>query len=100
MRAELYARTEAIKQLHGDYLATLAEGMRVYDQLVSFRRTGAADVQEYRYKDMAFQIFRNDALQKYRASFDLAARYVYLERLLMTTKPIFWATTAKPAKAF
>ena len=27
----------------------------------------------YRYKDMAFRIFRNDALQKYRAQFDLAA---------------------------
>ena len=78
LRAELYARTEAIKQLLGDYQATLAEGLRIYGQLVSFRRTGAADVQEYRYKDMAFRIFRNDALQKYRASFDLAARYVYL----------------------
>ncbi len=78
LRAELFARTEAIKQLQGDYLATLADGLRVYDQMVSFRRTGAADVQEYRYKDMAFRIFRNDALQKYRASFDLAARYVYL----------------------
>lgn len=78
LRAELYARTEAIKQLQGDYNATLAEGLRVYGQLISFRRYGAADVQEYRYKDMAFRIFRNDALQKYRASFDLAARYVYL----------------------
>ena len=27
---------------------------------------------------MAFRIFRNDAIQKYRAQFDLAARYVYL----------------------
>jgi hypothetical protein len=27
---------------------------------------------------MAFRIFRNDALQKYRAQFDLAARYAYL----------------------
>ena len=27
---------------------------------------------------MAFRIFRNDALQKYRAQFDLAARYVYM----------------------
>ncbi len=78
LRAELNARTEAIKQLQGDYLATLAEGLRISDQLLTFRRTGAADVQQYRYKDMAFRIFRNDALQKYRASFDLAARYVYL----------------------
>ena len=27
---------------------------------------------------MAFRIFQNDALQKYRAQFDLAARYTYL----------------------
>src|SRR5262249_58478671 len=37
-----------------------------------------AQIQAYRYKDMAFRIFRNDALQKYRAQFDLAAMYVYL----------------------
>jgi hypothetical protein len=43
-----------------------------------FRSQTAAQTQEYRYKDMAFRIFRNDALQKYRAQFDLAAMYVYL----------------------
>lgn len=77
-RAEVFARVEAIKQLVGDYQATLAEGLRAYDSLLTFRREGAAEVQEYRYQDMAFRIFRNDALQKYRAAFDLAARYVYL----------------------
>src|SRR5262249_44177098 len=43
-----------------------------------FRQKTAAQVQEYRYKDMAFRVFRSDALQKYRAQFDLAARYAYL----------------------
>lgn len=78
LRAEVFARTEALRQLVGDYHATLAEGLRAYDNLISFRRTGAAEIQEYRYQDMAFRIFRNDALQKYRAAFDMAARYVYL----------------------
>jgi hypothetical protein len=78
LRSEIYARVEALKQLQGDYLATLAEGQRILDRKISFRRNGAAEVQEYRYQDMAFRIFRNDALQKYRAAFDLAARYVYL----------------------
>ena len=78
LRAEIFARAQAIEQLVGQYQATLAEGLRVYDNLLAFRRTGAAEVQEYRYQDMAFRIFRNDALQKYRAAFDLAARYVYL----------------------
>jgi hypothetical protein len=43
-----------------------------------FRQQTAAQIQTYRYKDMAFRIFRSDALQKYRAQFDLAARYAYL----------------------
>jgi hypothetical protein len=78
LRAEIFARVEAIKQLTGEYQATLAEGMRVMDRMLTFRKQGAAAIQEYRYQDMAFRIFRNDALQKYRASFDLAARYVFL----------------------
>ena len=75
---EIYARVEAMKQLQGDYYATLAEGQRAIERKLSFRRNGAAEIQEYRYQDMAFRIFRNDALQKYRAAFDLAARYAYL----------------------
>lgn len=78
VRAEVFARAEAIKQLVGEYQATLAEGLRAYDSLLTFRREGAAEIQEYRFQDLAFRIFRNDALQKYRAAFDLAARYVYL----------------------
>jgi hypothetical protein len=78
LRAEIYARVEAIKQLVGDYRATLAEGLRVADRLQVFRKDGAEDIQLYRFRDMAFRIFRNDALQKYRAAFDLAARYAYL----------------------
>ncbi|HWT16214.1 MAG TPA: hypothetical protein VN581_10560 [Patescibacteria group bacterium] len=78
LRAEIYARVEAMKQLQGDYYATLAEGQRILERKIAFRRNGAAEVQEYRYQDMAFRIFRNDALQKYRAAFDLAARYAYL----------------------
>jgi len=78
LRAEVFARTESIKQLLGDYQATLAEGLRLMDSMIAFRRNGAAEIQEFRYQDMAFRIFRNDALQKYRAAFDLAARYVYL----------------------
>ena len=78
LRTEIYTRMETLKQLQGDYFATLAEGLRILERKTSFRRNGAAEVQEYRYQDMAFRIFRNDALQKYRAAFDLAARYVYL----------------------
>ncbi|MDX1624883.1 MAG: hypothetical protein R3323_00090 [Wenzhouxiangellaceae bacterium] len=78
LRAEVFAKAEAIKQHVNDYKATLARGLRTMERLKSFRKNGAAAVQEYRYQDMAFRIFRNDALQKYRAAFDLASRYAYL----------------------
>lgn len=78
LRAEIYARAEASQQLIGKYNTELANGLEVFEQLVTFRRQGSAAIQEYRYEDMAFRIFRNDALQKYRAAFEQAARYVYL----------------------
>jgi hypothetical protein len=78
LRAEIYARSEAAQQLIGKYNTTLTRGLQVMEQLSAFRRQGAAAIQEYRYEDMAFRIFRNDALQKYRAAFDLTAKYVYL----------------------
>ena len=77
-RLEIYNLTEAMRQTQSNYLMTLARGHRLMEDHLRFRRETAADVQQMRYKDMAFRIFRNDALQKYRAQFDLAARYVYL----------------------
>ncbi|GAA4812276.1 hypothetical protein GCM10011365_21160 [Marinicella pacifica] len=78
LRAEIYARAEAARQLVGKFNTTLTRGYEVFKQYEAFRRRGAAAIQEYRYEDMAFRIFRNDALQKYRAAFDNAARYVYM----------------------
>jgi hypothetical protein len=78
LRAEIFARAEAAKQLVGKYNTTMAEGLQVLEKLISFRKSGSAAIQEYRYEDMAFRIFRNDALQKYRAAFDQAARFVYM----------------------
>lgn len=78
LRMELFSRIETIEQLMRSYLEELARGQRLMAELVQFRKSGAAATQEYRYRDMGFRIFRNDALQKYRATFDLAARYAYL----------------------
>ncbi|AKS42485.1 hypothetical protein [Wenzhouxiangella marina] len=78
LRMEMYSRIETIEQHYRRYLEELARGQRLMAQLIQFRKTGAAATQEYRYQDMAFRIFRNDALQKYRAAFDMAARYVFL----------------------
>lgn len=77
-RLELYNLQEALEQSAGNYRAALARGNRLLEDRLRFRRQTAAQLQQYRYKDMAFRIFRNDALQKYRAQFDLAAMYVYL----------------------
>src|SRR5204863_3631860 len=77
-RLELYNLYEALQQASGNYRATLAGGLRLLENRLRFRQQTAAQVQEFRYKDMAFRIFRNDALQKYRAQFDLAAMYVFL----------------------
>ena len=76
-RLDLYTMQEAMQQAAGNYSSALARGQRI-------SKTGCASVnnrrktQQYRYGDMAFRIFRNDALEKYRAQFDTAATYVYL----------------------
>ncbi len=78
LRIALHNTHEAVTQASGRYLEVLAEGQRVIERREILRHQTAADVQQQRYKDMAFRIFRNDALQKYRAQFDLAARYTFL----------------------
>ncbi|MBN2505495.1 MAG: hypothetical protein JXQ71_02255 [Verrucomicrobia bacterium] len=78
MRLEIYNLIEAIQQGAGNHRAALARGQRLLEDRLRFRQQTAAQVQAYRYKDMAFRVFRNDALQKYRAQFDLAAMYVFL----------------------
>jgi hypothetical protein len=77
-RLEALTQAEEFKQAVGRYQATLAKGLREWDELIAFRKKTAAKTADSRYKDMAFRVFRNDALQKYRAQFDLAARYTYL----------------------
>lgn len=78
LRLEAYVQAEVVEQSIGNYLAKLADGERTVQELIAFRKAAAADTQTHRYRDMAFRIFRNDALQKYRAQFDMAARYAYL----------------------
>ncbi|UCF67326.1 MAG: hypothetical protein JSV80_16370, partial [Acidobacteriota bacterium] len=77
-RLELYTQAEVLQQSLGRYYAKLAEGERLLARLVAFRRAMAGQMHSHRYRDMAYRVFRNDAVQKYRAQFDLAARYAYL----------------------
>lgn len=77
-RLELAALKESLDQAYGRYQNAVGRGLRLLQERTRFRQQTAAQIQTYRYKDMAFRIFRSDALQKYRAQFDLAARYAYL----------------------
>lgn len=78
LRLEALTLAENVRQMADKQQAILARGTRLFDELEVFRKRTASDVAESRYHDMAFRVFRNDALQKYRAQFDLASRYVYL----------------------
>jgi hypothetical protein len=100
LRVELYARAQALEQLAGDYQAALAEGLRTAEELKVFRRDTASEVQVQRYRDMAYRIFRNDALAKYRAAFDLAARYVYLAASAYDYETNLTGGDAKAGQAF
>lgn len=78
LRAEIYSLAQKQQEAQNKYFQILAEGQRTMAGLFATRRNTAAAIQEYRYEDMAFRIFRNDALSKYRSAFDMAARYAYL----------------------
>lgn len=78
LRLEAFNQAELVNQSFGRFQAALATGQRLLEERVAFRQRTAGTSQQARYQDMAFRIFRNEALQKYRAQFDLAARYVYL----------------------
>ncbi len=77
-RLDVFAQLERLTQMSDQTRTTIKEGWRLVNERKAFNVNTAAVVQRNRYKDMTFRVFRNDALQKYRAAFDLAARYVYL----------------------
>lgn len=77
-RLAVVEQGEIVRQAGQRYARVVAEGGRILEERVSFRNLSAASTQASRYQDMTFRILRNDALQKFRAQRDLAARYVYL----------------------
>lgn len=99
-RIELLTMQEAMQQSSGRYMAVLARGQRLLEDRTRFRRQTASNIQSRRYKDMAFRIFRNDALQKYRAQFDMAARYVYLAAKAYDFGTTLLSNDSKAGEAF
>ena len=78
VRLELFNQREALDQAADTVQSLLAKGQRVIEERRLLRADVAGDATKLRYRDMAFRMFRNEALNKYRSQFDLAARYVYL----------------------
>lgn len=78
MRLEIFQAQRRLEAAVGDFQSTLAEGQRLMEERVTYRRKMAGPVQQLRYQDITFRNYRNLALQRYKASFDLAARYVFL----------------------
>ena len=77
-QAELQSQVEAVQQAYQKIQNLLAEGQRLFFERGQVRSRIAQRIQMARYGDLDLRIFRNDALRRYQATFDLAARYVYL----------------------
>ena len=99
-RLEVYNQLEVVRQTAQRFLTKLAEGERLLQELITYRKTTSATVTEQRYQDMTFRIFRNDAIQKYRAQFDLASRYCYLAATVYDYETAFLGTDARTARQF
>ena len=70
--------TRALQDAYEKFRADLAAGDRLQVEREVFRKRAAAVVQGFRTRDAAFRIFRSEKLDRYKALFDLAARYSYL----------------------
>jgi len=74
----LMAHLQRIENAQQDFLTLLATGEDLLVERERQRKQTAQRVAAGRYNDMAFRIFRNDALRRYGDAFSLAARYTYL----------------------
>jgi hypothetical protein len=78
LEMEILTVEEALEQSAGRYMASLAKGERLLEQIYQYRNETAAAVEKSRYRDLLFRVFRSEGIQKYRSQFDLASTYTYL----------------------
>jgi len=78
LRIAIFKEIQALRELSDRYRTLLDEGGRLIDERAAFNKRVAAQTQRNRYQDMTFRVSRNHALQTYRSTLDLAARYAYL----------------------
>ncbi len=78
LRIDAFTAAERVRQSVAKLSKTLSRGIRLLDEHQAVRKFNAGKVAARRFNDLAFRVFRNDALQKYRAQLDLASQFVYL----------------------
>ena len=78
MRPAVDISLRGLDQAMRDLQAVEAEGLAIQRERETFRKRASAIVQGYRTRDLAFRVFRDEALEKYQSLFDLAARYSFL----------------------
>ena len=101
LRIAVFKEIQALQALSDRYRTLLDEGGRLIDERAAFNKRVAAQTQLNRYQDMTFRVSRNHALQTYRSSFDLAARYAYLAATAFDYETNFNVNDpASPADAF
>ncbi len=78
LRLALFMAMDQVSSAQGTYDQTLQRGFRLLQDLIRLRQRWAGQITEQRYGDMAYRIFQNDALEKYRKQFGMAQIYTYL----------------------
>ena len=78
LKNDLFAAIGKMDEAAQRVRTVLADGERELGSRTRNRENAARVLQTARYADMAFRVFRNEALQRYTAAFDLAARYTWL----------------------
>jgi len=97
---EIYNQKEVVQQAAGRFQNVVAEGQRVIEERSAWRKQFAGRATELRYKDMAFRVFRSDAVRQYRDQFELAARYVYLAASAYDYESNLLGSDGKSGRAF
>jgi hypothetical protein len=100
LRAEAQQLSEVIRQNVGRFRSAVAAGERLLDQRRAFAVKAASETSQSRYQDMTFRVFRNDALQKYRATLDLAQTYVFLAAKAYDYETCLLGTDSRAGRTF
>lgn len=73
----VYGAVVAFRQAWQQYVSLVDKGNRLQRDLLAFRQSTSSRIQEARYADIIFRVFKNEDLAEYRNAFEQAARYVF-----------------------